>query len=442
MLRAAAPHPARYFMASVHQRYRILAKIDAGGMAEIYRGAAISIEGFEKPVAIKRILPSLCENEKFVAMFLDEARLTMQLNHANIVQILDIGKVDDTYFIAMEMVEGWNLRRVMQKSLDQGKPFPLAIACFLAMEIAKALAYAHEKNGPDGQSLGIVHRDVSPPNVLLSKEGEVKLTDFGLARAASNAQVSDHGVVKGKFAYLCPEAVEGKVVDPRADVYSTGIILWEMLCGRRLFAGKNDGETVELVRKGDIPKPSTLRPEVDAELDRIVLRSLAKNTKRRYQSAREMEQELAAFLFKHNLRVTNADLAAYLRDLDASGEVQVIDVVGLLRAEMDEQVRVGHLDPTIGHAPLKPLDLKAKSTSKVGVQDLLERLTEVPLDDLAEEGIHVRLADRLEAMNDKSQASQRILALKKSKGLPRWAIAVAAVGLLAVAALVAWTLRH
>ncbi len=426
-------------MASVHQRYRILSKIDAGGMAEIYRGAAISIEGFEKPVAIKRILPSLCQNETFVTMFLDEARLTMQLNHANIVQIFDIGKVDDTYFLAMEMVEGANLRRVMQKALDQAKPFPVAIACFLAMEIAKALAYAHEKNGPDGQSLGIVHRDVSPPNVLLSKEGEVKLTDFGLARAASNAQVSDAGVVKGKFAYLCPEAVEGKVVDPRADVYSTGIILWELLCGRRLYAGKSDVETIELVRKGDIPKPSTVRGPVDAELDRIVLRALAKNPKRRYQSAREFEQELAAFLFKHNLRVTNSDLAAFLRDLDASGEVQLLDVVGLLRAELEEQVHVGHLDPTLGQVPLKPSDLKAKSVSKIGVQGLLERLTEVPLDDLADQGIHVSLADRLEGLNEKSRASQRGLSLKKSKSLLRWLAAAVGVAVAVGGALLVWS---
>ena len=143
-------------MASVHQRYRILSKLDTGGMAEIYRAVSISIEGFEKPVAIKRILPSKMQDPQFVAMFLDEARLTMALNHANIVQIYDIGQADGAYFLAMEMVDGWNLRRVMQLSLDQNKPFPVALACFLAMELAKALAYAHEKVGPDGQ-IGRAH---------------------------------------------------------------------------------------------------------------------------------------------------------------------------------------------------------------------------------------------------------------------------------------------
>jgi len=423
-------------MASVHQRYRIIEKIDAGGMAEIYRGAAISIEGFEKPVAIKRILPSLCQNAKFVTMFLDEARLSMQLNHANIVQIFDIGKVDDTFFLAMEMVDGANLRRVMQRSLDQGRPFAVAIACYLTMETAKALAYAHEKQDDAGHSLGIVHRDVSPPNLLLSKQGEVKLTDFGLARAASNAQVSDAGVIKGKFSYLSPEVVDGKPADPRADIYSCGIILWEMLCGRRLFAGKTDLETVELVRKGDVPKPSTLRNDVDAELDRIVLRALAKNPKRRYQSARELEQDLAAYLFKHNLRVTSADLATFLREIQGDGSSEVrVDIGALLRHELEELSRVGAVDVTVGQSPLRPEDLRARSVSKVGVATLLQRLAEVPLDDLADDAsMTVSLADRLEGPDGQSGSRLRV-APRKSR--PSWLIPATVVAVLLGAAAVA-----
>lgn len=424
-------------MASVHQRYRIIEKIDAGGMAEIYRGVAISIEGFEKPVAIKRILPSLCQNQRFVTMFLDEARLSMQLNHANIVQVLDIGKVDDTYFIAMEMVDGANLRRVMQRAIDQGRAIPVPLACFLAMESAKALAYAHEKVGGDGVSLGIVHRDVSPPNLLLSRQGEVKLTDFGLARAASNAQVSDAGVVKGKFSYLSPEVVDGKPADPRADIYSCGIILWELLCGRRLFSGRTDLETVELVRKGDVPKPSTLRPEIDAELDRIVLRALAKNPKRRYQSAREFEQEVAAHLFKHNLRVTSADLATFLRDLQGDGvtELRLVDVGALMRHELQELARVGAVDPRLGQLPMRPEDLKARSVSRIGVGPLLQRLSEVPLDDLADDAsMTVSLAERLEGPGHGSVSGSRV---RKASGRPRWLVAAAVMAALVGAAVVA-----
>jgi serine/threonine protein kinase len=426
-------------MASVHQRYRILSKLDAGGMAEIYRGVAISIEGFEKPVAIKRILPSLCQNQKFVTMFLDEARLSMQLNHANIVQIFDLGQVGDTYFVAMEMVEGANLRRVMQRSVDMGLHIPVPIGCFLIMETAKALAYAHEKTGPNDQPLGIVHRDVSPPNVLLSRQGEVKLTDFGLARAATNAQVTDQGVVKGKYAYLSPEAADGKPVDPRADIYSCGIILWELLCGRRLFAGKSDPDTVELVRQGVIPKPSSVRPEVDEELERIVLRALAKNVKRRYQSARELEQDLAAYLFKNNLRVTGNDLAAFLRLTAGEGQLgeSQVDIGALLRAELDELARVGRLDMTLGQVPLKPSDLHAQSTSTLGVAGLLERLNDVPLDDLADDAsMTVSLAERLEGLAEASKSGSKTVG--KPQRLRRWAYAAAAAAVVLLAAVAVW----
>ena len=154
-------------------------------MAEIYRGEAVSIEGFARQVAIKRILPSMCADPKFVAMFLDEARLSMQLTHANIVQIFDIGKADDTYFVVMELIDGINLRRLMQRAIDRDEQLPIALACYITMEVAQALSYAHERRDGEGQSLGIVHRDVSPPNVLLSNRGEIKLTDFGLAKAAT-----------------------------------------------------------------------------------------------------------------------------------------------------------------------------------------------------------------------------------------------------------------
>ncbi|MSP91563.1 MAG: serine/threonine protein kinase [Myxococcales bacterium] len=414
-------------MASVHQRYRIIEKIDAGGMAEIYKGVAVSIEGFEKPVAIKRVLPSLCQNQKFVTMFLDEARLSMQLNHVNIVQIFDIGRADDTYFVAMEMVDGSNLRRIMQRSIDRGQPFPIEIACYLAMEVAKALAYAHEKSDANNQPLGIVHRDVSPPNVLISHNGEVKLTDFGLARAASNLAITDAGVVKGKFAYLSPEAVGGKSIDARADIYSVGIMLWELLCARRLFVGKNDLDTIELVRAGAVPKPSTLRLDVDSELDKIVLRALAKNIKRRYQSARELEQELAAYLFKHNKRVTGSDLATFMRGLVAEGQdVQLVDVASVLRAEMVELGRVGRLDLTVGQVPLRPDDLKARSVSKLGASALLDRLQDVPLDDIAETAAHgTSLADRLERHADKSHASGTRVAPAAPAGKGRRIVGIA-----------------
>ncbi len=389
-------------MASVHQRYRIIEKIDAGGMAEIYRGAAVSLDGFEKQVAIKRILPSICTDQKFVAMFLDEARLSMQLQHANIVQIFDIGKADGTFFVVMELIEGPNLRRVMQRSLDRSKPLPVPLACYLIAEVAKALAYAHERTDPNGQPLGIVHRDVSPPNVLVSRQGEVKLTDFGLAKAATHVQQTDAGVIKGKFSYLSPEIVDGRDADLRADVYSAGIILWELLCGRKLYAGKTDMETVELVRRSQVPPPSSIRPEVDDELERIVLKALARNPKRRYQSARALGRAVVGHLFKHGMQVAESDVATYLRDLEdeGTGEAELIDVVELLQVELIELRRSGRLDANLGQVPLQPGALRAQSASRFSVDRVLERLDHMPLDDIADaESVDpiLSLADRLDA---------------------------------------------
>jgi len=386
-------------MASVHQRYRIIEKIDAGGMAEIYRGEAVSLEGFARQVAIKRILPSMCTDPKFVAMFLDEARLSMQLTHANIVQIFDIGKADDTYFVVMELIDGLNLRRLLQRSVDRDDKITVALACYITIEVAKALSYAHERRDSDGKSLGIVHRDVSPPNVLLSNRGEIKLTDFGLAKAASHVQHSDADVIKGKYSYLSPEVVDGKPVDPRADVYSTGIMLWEMLCGRKLFAGKTDMDTVELVRRGQVPKPSTVRAEVDDELDKIVMKILAKSPKRRFQSARAVEQALAGYLFKHNKRVTASDVASYLSSSEDQQSPSTLDLKALLNAEFEQQVQAGAISLTLGQLALSPASLTTASASRLDVSDMLTELQALPLEDIEgqeDRDATVSIEDRLD----------------------------------------------
>jgi serine/threonine protein kinase len=422
-------------MASVHQRYRILEKIDAGGMAEIYKAVSVSIDGFEKAVAIKRILPQMTQDQKFVTMFLDEARLSMQLNHANIVQILDLGKVGETYFMAMELVDGANLRKVIQKAIDAQVHIPVNVACFIAIEMAKGLAYAHEKTDAAGQSLGIVHRDVSPPNILLSRQGEVKVTDFGLAKAKSNVSVSETDVVKGKFAYLSPEVVDGKEPDARADIYAIGIILWEMLCGRRLFVAKTDMETVELVRKGEVPKSTALRADVDEDLDKILQRALAKNVKRRFQTCRELEQDLAGYLAKKGVRATSADLVAFLREmLDAQPAPEQLDVATLLTNEMHELARVGRLDLNIGQAPLRPTDLRAPSRSKLDIGALLDRVHADELDALAPaEG----WAERLEPAHAMSGQFRAATAPAKTAARPKWLLPVVALGALAILAALA-----
>src|ERR1044071_8276494 len=229
------------------QRYKVIERIASGGMAEVFRAESAGLEGFKKTVAIKRVLPHLAEKKQFIGMFLDEARLSAALSHSNVVQVFDIGVGDDTYFIVMEYVDGANLKSVIEHRKQLGRPLPIEIACLIALRTCEGLAYAHEVLDALGQPLGIVHRDVSPPNVLITRHGEVKVVDFGLAKANSQLESSQPGIIKGKFSYLSPEAALGEEVDARTDVFAVGIILWELLAGRRLFLGDSDIETVRMV---------------------------------------------------------------------------------------------------------------------------------------------------------------------------------------------------
>lgn len=278
-------------------------------MAEVFRGEAVSVQGFKKQVAIKRVLPHLAQNKNFISMFLDEARLGARLSHANIVTVFDIGAADNTYFIVMEFVDGCNLKAVIEEHRQQGRRFPVKEAVFIAMEACKGLSFAHELEDEEGHNLGIVHRDISPPNILISKRGEVKVTDFGLAKATTQLEKTDPGVVKGKFSYLSPEAALGQPVDARTDVYALGIVLWEMLAGRRLYLGETDYHTVKMVQESKVPSLSRINPEVDAELERVINKALERDVSARYQSARDFLDGLAHYLFSRQLKVTSFDVA-------------------------------------------------------------------------------------------------------------------------------------
>jgi serine/threonine-protein kinase len=295
------------------QKYTILEKIDAGGMAEVWKAKATSLRGFEKLVAIKRVLPNLARNKKFISMFLDEARLSLYLNHANVVQTFDIGVSDSSYFIVMEYVDGSNLKSILDAFHARGFRVPPEQAAFIGIEICKGLSHAHQRRDPNDRPLNIVHRDVSPPNVLISKEGEVKLVDFGLAKAASQLALTDPGVVKGKFSYLSPEAAFGQEVDFRADIFATGILLWETLSGRRLFDGKTDLETVELVRKVEVPPLRDFNPDVPPALEAIIRKALSRDPRHRQESASELAHDLSRFLFENRLMVTSYDIALLVK---------------------------------------------------------------------------------------------------------------------------------
>jgi len=296
-------------MSAQQQRYRVIERIAAGGMAEVFRAESAGLEGFKKKVAIKRVLPHLAGKKEFMGMFLDEARLSAHLSHSNCVQVFDIGQGDDTYFIVMEMVDGADLKGVIQYMRQIGRLFPTEEACLICVKICEGLTYAHELHDDKGVPLHIVHRDMSPPNVLMTRYGEVKIADFGLAKANSQLEESQPGIIKGKFGYLSPEAAQGKPVDHRTDIFAVGIILWEMLSGRRLFQGETDLDTVRQVQRAAIPDIRQFNPHVPDSVLYVLNKALAGNPEERYQTARDLGYDLNAVLFSLSRAVSSFDLA-------------------------------------------------------------------------------------------------------------------------------------
>jgi serine/threonine protein kinase len=300
-------------MSDSQQRYRVVEKLESGGMAEVFRAESEGLHGFRKQVAIKRVLPHLSSKKKFISMFLDEARLSAQLTHSNCVQVFDIGVGDNAFFIVMEFVDGANLKTIIEYLKKHGRDFPVEAAVYISLELCKGLAYAHELTDSNGVPLHIVHRDMSPPNVLITKNGEVKIVDFGLAKANSQLEKSEPGIIKGKFSYLSPEAAMAQEVDARTDVFAVGIILWELLSGQRLFLGETDFQTVKKVQASVIPSISQINKRVSPELERIINRALAREPAQRYQSARGLGMELSKFLFKHGVPVTTFDIGTLVQ---------------------------------------------------------------------------------------------------------------------------------
>jgi serine/threonine-protein kinase len=300
-------------MSESQQRYRVVEKLESGGMAEVFRAESEGLQGFRKQVAIKRVLPHLSSKKKFISMFLDEARLSAQLSHSNCVQVFDIGVGDNAFFIVMEFVDGANLKAITEHIKKTGRDFPVEAAVYISLELCKGLAYAHELTDPNGAALHIVHRDMSPPNVLITKHGEVKIVDFGLAKANSQLEKSEPGIIKGKFSYLSPEAAMGQEVDARTDIFAVGIILWELLAGQRLFLGDTDFQTVKKVQASVVPSISQINKKVPLELEKIIVRSLSRDPQQRYATARALGMDLSKFLFKYAVPVSTFDVASLVQ---------------------------------------------------------------------------------------------------------------------------------
>ena len=298
-------------------RYQLLKKIATGGMGQVYLARQKGPVGFQKLVVVKVLLPHLSTEQEFINMFFDEARIAALLNHPNIAQIYDLGEVDGTYYIAMEYVHGENLRNVAQTALDVkgGNGMPLALKCRVVADAAAALDHAHRAKSPAGQPLALIHRDVSPQNVIAGFSGAVKLIDFGVAKAAGKLSRTATGVIKGKYAYMSPEQARGEELDSRSDVFGLGIVFYEILCSQRLFKKENDVETLKAVVGMRVAPPSTVVKGVPKALDGIVMRALARDPADRYQTAGEMQLALEEFLVRQRLPATPAHLAAFMREL-------------------------------------------------------------------------------------------------------------------------------
>ena len=295
-------------------KYEILRRVAIGGMAEIYLARAVGIEGFEKLVVLKRILPQYANNDEFVQMFLDEARLAATLHHSNVVQVYDIGAVDGQYFLSMEFLHGQDGRILMKTCATRHTPLPLGNALAIIIGVCAGLHYAHERV-VDGRPLDLVHRDVSPQNVFVTYDGGVKLLDFGIARASSRITETRGGTLKGKISYMSPEQCAGYPLDRRSDVFAAAIILWEMTVGRRLYTGTSDFEILRKVKEEDAPRPSSVVSDYPPALEAIVMKGLARDREQRYATAEEMQVDLETFARDRRLTVSPVNLGRFMREL-------------------------------------------------------------------------------------------------------------------------------
>ncbi|MEZ4703751.1 MAG: serine/threonine-protein kinase [Bdellovibrionota bacterium] len=299
-------------------KYLLIEKIAAGGMAEIYKAIGKTAQHEERLIAIKRILPEFSSDDEFISLLKDEAQLMVYLNHPNIVPIVEFGKVEAQYYIAMEYVEGTTLKGLLQKVRASHQFFTIDMAVHVVREIATGLGYAHRKTDKDGKPLNIVHRDISPSNILLSFDGEVKVADFGISKAQTQSHRTQVGIIRGKTGYMSPEqAQSGTKIDHRSDLFSLGIIFYELLTGRRLFQAESIPEALKLAREAKVEPISSIRPEVPIELEKIVLKILRKDAEDRFQTAEDIVDKLNEFLSRFNpkgrpIRITHMDLVGFL----------------------------------------------------------------------------------------------------------------------------------
>ncbi len=297
-------------------RYRAVQKIADGGSAEVFLAEQMGAAGFKRLVVLKRIRPELYADAQYREMLIEEAQLAMSLHHSNLVEVLDVGEANGRYFLVMELVDGWTLHQIMKRARDAGLPLPPELAVYVTGEICRALAYAHLRS-EGGEPLGIVHRDVCPNNVLVSMHAEVKLTDFGIAKARTRTTHTKIGMIKGKPAYMSPEQTRAEVLDARSDLFSVGTVLYALLTDKLPFSAPSDHELLIQVSNAAVPSPATLRPELPKELCKLVLKAMAKKREDRFQSAQEMLSALEQVQRSALKAAGRSELENFLRTLSA-----------------------------------------------------------------------------------------------------------------------------
>ncbi len=348
--------------------YILLEKISTGGMAEVYKAKKKGVEGFEKIVALKKILPHLAEDEEFIEMFIDEAKLASKLNHPNIAQIYDLGKINGSYFIAMEYVLGKDLRTILRKIKKEKRPLPpIEISSYIIMKVAEALDYAHRKVDENGKPLNIVHRDVSPQNILISYEGEIKLVDFGVAKASIRAHHTVAGSLKGKLLYMSPEQARGvKTLDGRSDIFSLGAVYYELVTGEKAFMAHSEAEVLDRVRKGKFKPPRAIRPDLPVEVERIIMKAMNPDPAKRYQRASEMRNDIEKFLLSYKGYIPSArDVAEFMYSL------------------YKDEIKKAGIDVQILKAPKRKIKVEKKEETEEKVAE--KREVKVPSFGIAEE---------------------------------------------------------
>lgn len=341
-------------------RYNVIEPLAKGGMAQVYRAKTQQGRVF----TLKKILKDFSDNEEFIKMFLEEAKLSLSMKHPNVIRVLDFGQIEGSYFLAMEYVFGRDLSAVLKRCAEMKIFIPIDVVCEIIIQCCYGLHYAHSMTDSFGQPLNIVHRDISPPNILVSYNGDVKILDFGIAKAVSSSrrEQTRSGVLKGKFSYMSPEQASGKPIDAQSDVFSLGTVFYELLTSRNLFYKPDEMETLEGVKKADIPSIRKVRPDIPGDLEKIVLKALALKQKNRFQTAGEMAEAVRLFVFKNFPKSDSRQLAQFLRNLFSSdfetrsstardeGWQDVLQVGG-----HDDDLLLDQSDPGSENAMLRPI---------------------------------------------------------------------------------------